>query len=99
MSVVPQATAAAPKVTRPGASAAQVAPPESELRERLHAVARYLKRNPSFIVGLALILGLLLFSAIGAMTWDLQRMRPLSVRPLQPPSWALPFGSDKQCCD
>jgi peptide/nickel transport system permease protein len=92
MSVIPGATTA-PGLTRPGAS---VAPGESETRERLSAIWRYLKRNPSFIIGVGLIVGLLLFSAIGAMTWDLQRMRPLSVRPLQSPSWALPFGSDKQ---
>ncbi len=95
MTVVPEATAA-PGLTRPAAPASQAAPPESEARERLRAIGRYLRRNPSFIVGVALIIGLLLFSTIGSMTWDLQRMRPLSVRPLQSPSWALPFGSDKQ---
>ncbi len=33
---------------------------------------------------------------IGSFFVDLQNARPISVRPLQPPSWELPFGSDKQ---
>jgi peptide/nickel transport system permease protein len=69
---------------------------ESELRDRVDAVRRYLRRNPSLVVGALLILGLLLFSAIGALIWDLERYRPLSVRSLQAPSWELPFGSDRQ---
>jgi len=55
-----------------------------------------LRRNPSLMIGLGLMLGLLLFCAIGALTWDVDRYRPLSVRALQPPSPSLPFGSDRQ---
>ena len=33
---------------------------------------------------------------IGGLLVDPQNARPLSTRPLQPPSWALPFGSDRQ---
>src|SRR5918997_1876298 len=40
--------------------------------------------------------GLLLFSLIGTLLWEADRYRPLSVRALQPPSWDLPFGSDRQ---
>jgi peptide/nickel transport system permease protein len=69
---------------------------QSELRDRIGAVRRYLGRNPSLVVGALLILGLLLFSIIGAHIWDVERYRPLSVRTLQPPSWDLPFGSDRQ---
>lgn len=64
--------------------------------DRIGAFFRYLKRNPSLIVGLALIGGLLIFALIGALSWDLNRTRALSVRAIQPPSWDLPFGSDRQ---
>jgi len=43
-----------------------------------------------------LLLTLVLFVVIGHLTVDTIQFRPLSTRPLQPPSWALPFGSDKQ---
>ncbi len=56
----------------------------------------YCRRNPSLIFGLALFLFLLLSSVVGARFVNLQDARPISVRPLQPPSWDLPFGSDKQ---
>jgi peptide/nickel transport system permease protein len=39
---------------------------------------------------------LFLSSAIGSLFVDLEEARPISVAPLQPPSWELPFGSDKQ---
>lgn len=64
--------------------------------DRAGAVLRYLKRNPSMIVGLILLLSLALFSGIGALLMDEQRIRPLSVMAIQPPSWELPFGSDRQ---
>src|SRR4051794_36986712 len=64
--------------------------------DRVGAFARYLKRNPSLLVGLVMLLVLVLFSVIGAFTVDLQRARPLSVMAIQPPSWDLPFGSDRQ---
>ena len=60
------------------------------------AVLRYLRRNPSLGVGLLLLLALLLFVVIGHLTVDTIQYRPLSTRPLQPPSQELPFGSDKQ---
>jgi peptide/nickel transport system permease protein len=47
-------------------------------------------------VGLFLLLILLLFVVIGHFTVDTIQYRPLSTRPLQPPSRELPFGSDKQ---
>jgi peptide/nickel transport system permease protein len=64
--------------------------------DRVGAVLRYLKRNPSMIVGLILLLSLALFSGVGALLMDEQRIRPLSVMAIQPPSWELPFGSDRQ---
>jgi peptide/nickel transport system permease protein len=65
-------------------------------RESARGVARYLRRNPSLGVGLLLLLTLALFVIIGHLTVDTVQFRPLSVRPLQSPSLALPFGSDKQ---
>jgi peptide/nickel transport system permease protein len=56
----------------------------------------YLRRNPSLGIGLILLLVLLLFVVVGHFTVDRIQYRPLSTRPLLPPSWELPFGSDKQ---
>jgi peptide/nickel transport system permease protein len=64
--------------------------------EGARSVAGYLRRNPSLGVGLLMLLALLLFVVIGHFTVDTIQFRPLSTRPLQPPSWDLPFGSDKQ---
>lgn len=72
------------------------AAPPSGWREALDRVLRYCRRNPSLVVGLVLFTLLLLSSAIGRFFVDLQEARPVSVSPLQPPSWDLPFGSDKQ---
>src|SRR6516165_840221 len=62
----------------------------------MRAVTGYLRRNSSLLVGLVLLLGLIAFAVIGGRFVDPQSFRPLSARPLQPPSWALPFGSDRQ---
>ena len=59
-------------------------------------VWRYLRRNPSLVIGIALLLSLILFSAIGAFAYDTRRARPLSVVPEMRPSLGLPFGSDTQ---
>lgn len=64
--------------------------------ERLGGVLRYLARNRSLVVGLALVLGLVLFSAIGYLVWDVSLHRPLSAPANQSPSWAHPFGTDRQ---
>jgi peptide/nickel transport system permease protein len=61
-----------------------------------HGALAYLRRNPSLTIGIFLLLLLLLFVVIGHFTVDLIQYRPLSTRPLQPPSRELPFGSDKQ---
>jgi peptide/nickel transport system permease protein len=60
------------------------------------SVLSYLRRNPSLGIGLFLLLILLLFVVVGHFTVDPAQYRPLSTRPLQPPSRELPFGSDKQ---
>jgi len=64
--------------------------------DRVGAVARYMKRNPSLLIGTIMLTFLVLFSVIGAFTVNTQRARPLSTMPTQPPSWELPFGSDRQ---
>jgi peptide/nickel transport system permease protein len=66
------------------------------LGDILGRVLRYCQRNPALVVGLVMFSFLLLSSAIGSRFVDLQDARPISVRPLQPPSRDLPFGSDKQ---
>ena len=62
----------------------------------MRAVTGYLRRNSSLLVGLALLFGIIAFAVIGGLFVDPKNARPLSTRPLQPPSWALPFGSDRQ---
>jgi peptide/nickel transport system permease protein len=64
--------------------------------DRVGGVLRYFRRNPSLLIGLLMLLTLVLFSVIGALLVDTQRARPLSVMAIQPPSWELPFGSDRQ---
>src|SRR5947199_5663679 len=56
----------------------------------------YVGRNRALLVGFLLLFALLLFVVIGHLTVDTAQADPLSVRPLRPPSRALPFGSDKQ---
>ena len=69
---------------------------QESLRDVFDRILGYCRRNPSLVVGLVLFLGLFLSSAIGSFFVDLEEARPISVAPLQPPSWELPFGSDKQ---
>ncbi|MEJ0020677.1 MAG: dipeptide/oligopeptide/nickel ABC transporter permease/ATP-binding protein [Acetobacteraceae bacterium] len=57
---------------------------------------RYLRRNQSLSIGIALLSLLALFVIIGNLTVDTENARPLSVRALQPPSWEHPFGTDRQ---
>lgn len=65
-------------------------------REWLESIFGYCRRNPSLVVGLVLFFFLLLSSVIGRAFVNLDDARPISVSPLKPPSWELPFGSDKQ---
>lgn len=78
-------------------SVRQVSYTEHEsLRDALGRIGSYLRRNPSLVVGLVLFSLLLLSSVIGRFFVNLEDARPISTLPLQPPSWELPFGSDKQ---
>jgi peptide/nickel transport system permease protein len=57
---------------------------------------RYMRRNPALPIGLAMLLALLLFSAVGSVVYDTSRYRPLSAPPGRPPSADYPFGTDNQ---
>jgi len=72
-------------------------PPErSAWADASVATLGYLRRNPSLIVGLVLLLVLLLFVVIGNFLVDTDNARALSVRPLQEPSDRYLLGTDKQ---
>ena len=66
------------------------------LLDVLRRTLSYCRRNPSLVIGLVLFFILLFSSVFGSRLVNLEDARPISVRPLQPPSWELPFGSDKQ---
>jgi peptide/nickel transport system permease protein len=74
----------------------ELAPARGPRMEGTRSFGRYVRRNPALGVGIFLLVALLLFVVIGHLTVDTSQYRPLSVRPLQPPSRELPFGSDKQ---
>ena len=59
-----------------------------------HAALGYLQAKSVAALSASVpLLLLLLFVVIGHFTVDLIQYRPLSARPLQPPSRELPFGS------
>jgi len=62
------------------------------MRGALH----YVRRNPSLVVGVALLAALSLFIIIGHLLVDTEEARPLSVPALRPPSSDYPFGTDRQ---
>ena len=75
-------------------------------KERLDPIKRYSLRNPSLIVGLALLLGMLFFVGIGHVIYDTEQFRPLSAPTRLGPTLshemrdgttaAFPFGTDTQ---
>jgi peptide/nickel transport system permease protein len=69
---------------------------EGGWRDRFDSTIRYCRRNPAVVVGIVLFLLLLCSSLIGRLFVNLDDARPISTMPLKPPSWDLPFGSDKQ---
>lgn len=68
--------------------------PQSLRPGKLSLVLRYLRRNRSLSVGLAILFGLIAFTAIGFMTIDPKDAYPLSAPTKKPPSWKYPFGTD-----
>jgi len=63
---------------------------------RLAGALRYLRRNPSLVVGIVLLSGLVLFVGIGHLLVDTSKARPLSAPGIRPPSLQYPFGTDRQ---
>jgi peptide/nickel transport system permease protein len=57
---------------------------------------RYLRRNPSLTVGIALLAALSLFVIAGYLLVDTESARPLSAPALRSPSVDYPFGTDRQ---
>jgi peptide/nickel transport system permease protein len=62
----------------------------------MRAAFRYIRRNPSLAVGVALLTMLALFVLIGSLMVDTEGARPLSAPTLRPPSADYPFGTDRQ---
>jgi len=60
------------------------------------AAIRYLRRNPSLVVGIVLLSILVLFVGIGHLVIDTNKARALSAPVMQPPSFQYPFGTDRQ---
>jgi peptide/nickel transport system permease protein len=60
----------------------------------LQLFLRYLRRNKGLAVGLLILLGLVLFTAIGLMTINPKHAYPLAVATKKPPSLQFPFGTD-----
>lgn len=61
---------------------------------RLALAVRYIKRNKSLAVGLAILLFLIAFTAIGFMVIDPRHAYPLSAAAKKPPSLQYPLGTD-----
>jgi len=61
---------------------------------RLTLLLRYLRRNKGLAIGLFILLLLVLFTATGTATKDLNDAYPLSVKTKQPPSLEFPLGTD-----
>jgi peptide/nickel transport system permease protein len=55
-----------------------------------------MRRNPSLLVGLVILLALTLFVGIGHLVVDTSKARALSVPVIRPPSLQYPFGTDRQ---
>lgn len=61
---------------------------------RLTLSLRYLRRNKGLAIGLFILLLLIIFTATGMATKDLNDAYPLSVKTKQPPSPEFPLGTD-----
>lgn len=61
---------------------------------RLTLLLRYMRRNKGLALGLAILLGLVLFTAIGMLTVDQKHAYSLTVPSKRPPSAEYPLGTD-----
>jgi peptide/nickel transport system permease protein len=70
--------------------------PQAQVRRpgRFVLLMRYLRRNMSLGIGLAMLLGLVLFTVIGLLVVDTADAYPLSAPTRRPPSLEYPFGTD-----
>jgi peptide/nickel transport system permease protein len=75
---------------------AVVSLPQAPVRRpsRITLLLRYLRRNISLGIGLAMLLGLVLFTLIGMLIIDPQDAYPLAAPTRRPPSLEFPFGTD-----
>lgn len=64
-------------------------------RRRMRDMGLYLRRNPSLIAGLILLLIIIVFVIVGAIVTDPEDARPLAFRPSQPPSEEHWLGTDR----
>jgi len=62
----------------------------------MRGLIEYIKRNPSFGLGVGILIGLILFATAGRLFVDTDDAYPLSVMPNQAPNTELPFGSDRE---
>jgi len=62
----------------------------------MRSVRAYLRRNPSLVVGSAMLAALIAFSLVGQLVYDTSLAQPLSAPASEPPSWEHPFGTDSQ---
>jgi peptide/nickel transport system permease protein len=71
-------------------------PQQQEVRHpsRMTLILRYLRRNLTLSIGLAMLLGLVIFTVHGMLTIDPKDAYPLAARTRQPPSLQYPFGTD-----
>ncbi len=65
-------------------------------RERLSDIGGYLRRNPSLLIGLVIVVALLSLGVVGRLVVDTAHAAPASVPPDLHPSRAYPFGTDDQ---
>ena len=68
--------------------------PSAQQPGNLTLFLRYMNRNRGLAVGVIILLGLVLFTAIGMLTINPKHAYPLSVATKQPPSLKYPFGTD-----
>lgn len=70
------------------------APQQIKKISRFASFLRYLGRNKSLGIGLAILFLLVAFTLIGQILIDTNNAYPLSVPGKRAPSWAYPFGTD-----
>ncbi|MFN8441155.1 MAG: ABC transporter permease [Caldilineaceae bacterium] len=76
-------------------SAAMTTQPEPKSANRVRPILSYLRRNPSLIAGVALLLLIVVFVVIGSIKTDPKDAQPLSYKPSQSPSAEHWLGTDR----